>query len=138
MKAPMPRHERQSGNSLLCLVCFASVLLSIALLGSMRLYGLYLDHRVAYIMNKIEAVTASNAELEERYSALMSPSRIYSFAKTELNMVTATEIETIMLSGSSNSAATYASAKDERPVVIDDLSVGDFIFSFVGIANAQD
>lgn len=139
MKAPQPRHARPAGQSLLCFICLVSVLVSITLLGAMRLYGLYLDHRVAFVIKKIEAVTASNAELEERYSALLSPSRIYTFAKSELNMVTASKVETIRLAGSANSSgASYASLPDERVIVLEDEQGWASLFSFVGVANAKD
>lgn len=77
-----------------CLVC---VLVSAMSLGSMRLYGLYLEHRLAYVTTKIDEKGNENAGLEERYSSLLSPSRIYSYAKSQLNMVSAHEIEVIKL-----------------------------------------
>ena len=90
-------------------VCLLCVLVSAMSLGSMRLYGLYLEHRLAYVTTKIDAIRNRNAGLEERYSSLLSPARIYSYATTELKMVTAREIEVVKLSGASVGGVAVAS-----------------------------
>ncbi|MDR0647729.1 MAG: septum formation initiator family protein [Synergistaceae bacterium] len=103
-------------------------------LGSLRLYGLYLEHRLASITARIEAVNNKNAVLEERFSSLLSPSRIYNYARAELNMVTARDVETIRLrhgpgdaaSPNPSAAGTFAS------------SPGGLSRLFVGTANAKD
>lgn len=120
----------------LCLFCVLATVMS---LGSMRLYGLYLEHRIALITDRIEVMIKSNAEYEERYSALLSPSRIYNYAKSQLNMVTAQEVETIKLYGA-DAGVSVAQARPSVPIDVDDngLMFFDFLVSFTGIANAQD
>lgn len=106
----------------------------------MRLYGLYLEHRLAYVTKRIEAVASTNAGLEERYSSLLSPSRIYNYAKSELKMVTASEVETIRLRDSYGGALLTAGLPDLQapPIEIEMPGFVDFFISFAGIAHAQD
>ncbi len=131
---------------MICVICLVGVLVSAMSLGSMRLYGLYLEHRLAYVTARIESVANKNAGLEERYSALLSPSRIYNYAKSELNMITAREVETIRLSGTFDGGESVAVASvpaAARPThqEFSDLEMPgflDFLASFTGVANAQD
>ncbi len=127
---------------MICVICLVGILVSAMSLGSMRLYGLYLEHRLAYVTSRIESVASKNAGLEERYSALLSPSRIYNYAKSELNMVTAREIETIRLSGAFENAGNVAVASipTAHQELLDLEMPGflDFLASFAGVANAQD
>jgi hypothetical protein len=111
------------------------VLISAMSLGSLRLYGLYLEHRLAYLTARIETVNSKNAALEERFSSLLSPSRIYNYAKTELNMVTASDIQTIRLRGEAGISAVAASKNGiyEPAGVPRGLSA-----LFIGTANAKD
>jgi hypothetical protein len=103
-------------------------------LGSLRLYGLYLEHRLANITARIEAVNNKNAVLEEHFSSLLSPSRIYNYAKAELNMETARDVETIRLSrGPGGLVATPAPAAGEFAASPQGLSR-----LFIGTANAKD
>lgn len=107
----------------------------------MRLYGLYLEHRLAYVTSRIESVASQNAGLEERYSALLSPSRIYNYAKSELNMITAREVETIRLPGTlgaNSGSAAVADVPPEMRMEMGGPGFFDFLASFTGIANAQD
>jgi hypothetical protein len=73
------------------------VLISALCLGSIRIYGFYLEHRLADCVKKIESEGDKYAKLEESHAALLSPSRIYNYARTELNMVAAGKTETIKL-----------------------------------------
>jgi hypothetical protein len=102
-------------------------------LGSLRLYGLYLEHRLAHVTARIEAVNDKNAGLEERYSSLLSPSRIYSYAHSVLNMVAASEIETIRI-GAEPEVMTAAGA--DRRGNVD--SPGRIARLFTGLADAKD
>lgn len=140
MKAPAARHERHTAQSIVYTLCLFSVLISVMSLGSMRLYGLYLEHRIALVTERIEAMMQSNAEYEERCSALLSPSRIYNYAKSQLNMVTAQEVETIRLYGETPVVSVAEARPQARPSDMPDdgLTFLDFIVSFAGVANAQD
>jgi hypothetical protein len=98
-------------------------------LGSLRLYGLILEHRLADVTVKIEAIGNRYASLEEYHASLLSPSRIYNYAKMQLNMVTASEIETIKLDGSGGRDIADASGVS-APGRLESL--------FIGTANARD
>jgi cell division protein FtsL len=97
MKAQLRKREKRGRQSVFCVLFLLGVLVSALSLGSIRLYGLYLEQRLAACNMKIENVGDTYAMLEEYHSSLLSPSRIYNYAKSELNMVTASEIETIKL-----------------------------------------
>jgi hypothetical protein len=119
---------------MICAAILLGVLLSAMSLGSMRLYGLYLEHRLASVTKRIEAVSGKLASLEEYHAALLSPSRIYNYARTELNMVAASDVQTIKLdvpasyfdAGSSVASSAEGSRK-----------FGGLLGFFTGIANAQ-
>ncbi|MDR3331155.1 MAG: septum formation initiator family protein [Synergistaceae bacterium] len=137
MKAPLARHERMvRSHSMICVICLFGVLASAMSLGSLRLYGLYLEHRLAYVTTKIEKTDNKNAALEERYSSLLSPSRIYNYARLELNMSTAHEIETIKLNATPMSETSVAAltAEDIRQLI----GPEGIVSLFVGTANAKD
>jgi hypothetical protein len=103
-------------------------------LGGVRLYGLYLEHRLADCMKKIESVGDRYAILEERHASLMSPSRIYNYAKSELHMVAASEIEVIKLISESYKGAETANA----PGGTGAAGPGKLASLIVGTANAGD
>ncbi|MDR0616405.1 MAG: hypothetical protein LBG29_06305 [Synergistaceae bacterium] len=132
MKAPAARHERTGSQSTICVICLIGVLISAMSLGSLRLYGLYLEHRLAHITARIEAVNKRNALLEERFSSLLSPSRIYNYAKRELNMVTASDVRTIQLR--QDAAGEVADASKNGP----GGAPHGLSSIFIGTANAKD
>lgn len=137
MKAPVPKHERQGSQSMLCVVCLLGILVSAMTLGSTRLYGLYLEHRLADVTKRIEAMSNRNSGMEEQYSALLSPSRIYTYARLQLDMTIAKEIETIKIRGGGDDAVKLADAG--RPGVSELVSPpGGFFGFFTGRANAKD
>jgi cell division protein FtsL len=136
MKAPVARHERTGSQSTIFVICLIGVLISAMSLGSLRLYGLYLEHRLGYLTMRIESVNNRNSLLEERYSSLLSPSRIYNIAMTELKMVTASEVETIQLGGRTG---FFVAASELQGTDIESVgSPGGFERIFVGTANAKD
>jgi hypothetical protein len=135
MKAPQARHEKREG-SLVCFLCLLGVLVSAMSLGSMRLYGLYLEHRLADVSRRIEQVGNRNALLEERYSALLSPSRIYNYAKSELKMVTAREVETITLNTTKETGISLAELTPQEAGAV--KAPQGLMQWFVGTANAKD
>jgi hypothetical protein len=102
-------------------------------LGSIRLYGLYLEQRLADCNTKIEKVGNKYAMLEEYHASLLSPSRIYNYAKSHLNMVTASKIETIKLLSDSyvgNANPEIQSEIARTPQGLDRI--------FAGTAHAKD
>jgi hypothetical protein len=121
MKTAVSNHKKRGRQSALCVLFLLGVLVSSLTLGGVRMYGLYLEHRLADCSMKIEAVGDKYAMLEEYHASLLSPSRIYNYAKSELNMVTASEVETIKLMhdsyggmGTSNAAENQKTAEAPR------------------------
>ena len=124
---------RKKHQSIFCVLFLFGVLASALSLGSIRLYGLYLEQRLADCNMKIESIGDKYAILQEDYSSLLSPSRIYNYAKSNLNMVTASKIETIKLMSDSYGGSAQASAPAE--VARTPWGLGRI---FAGIANAKD
>jgi hypothetical protein len=137
VKAPIARHEKRvNSHSMVCVICLFGILVSLTSLGSMRLYGLYLEHRLADITRRIELTADKNSALEERYSYLLSPSRIYTYAKSELRMKMAGEIETVRLSAVPANKNSIAGLTVEE---IRNLKGPEGLLSLiVGTANAKD
>ena len=99
------RHETERRHSTLFVVSFLCVFLCAAALGTLRLYGLYLEHRISETAGRIEACAEKNLEMSRKYSELLSPARIYSYARENLGMVNADNVQTIHLdSGTVNVA----------------------------------
>ena len=94
------RHETERPRSSLFVICFLSVFICAAALGTLRLYGLYLEHRISETAGRIEACRESNLDMSKKYSELLSPARIYSYAREELGMVNAENIRTVKVDNS--------------------------------------
>ena len=133
LKASVTKKPRKRHQSVFCVLFLFGVLASALSLGSIRLYGLYLEQRLADCNTKIESIGDKYAVLQEYYSSLLSPSRIYNYAKTNLNMVTASKIETIKLMSDSYGGSEHSSAPSE--VAAAPRGLGRI---FAGIANAKD
>lgn len=95
------RCEAAKSKSSLFLLCFLCVFFCASSLGTLRLYGLYLEHRIAQATNRIEQYKEENTEMSKRFSELLSPARVYSYAREELGMVNAENIATVLLSNTS-------------------------------------
>lgn len=132
MKAPSPKHERNGSQSTICVLCLLGILVSAMSLGSTRLYGLYLEHRLADVTRRIEVMNNGNSGMEEQFSVLLSPSRIYNYARLELNMTVAKDIETIKIRDTGEESVKLASAGDNS------ASPGRFFGFLIGRANAKD
>ena len=99
------RHETEQRHSTLFVVSFLCVFLCAAALGTLRLYGLYLEHRISETAERIEACAEKNLEMSRKYSELLSPARIYSYARENLGMVNADNVQTIHLDSGAVSVA---------------------------------
>ena len=99
------RHETERRHSTLFVVSFLCVFLCAAALGTLRLYGLYLEHRISETAGRIEACAEKNLEMSRKYSELLSPARIYSYARENLGMVNADNVQTIHLDSGAVSVA---------------------------------
>jgi cell division protein FtsL len=135
MKARVPDYRKNSRHSFFCVLFLLGVLVSALSLGSIRIYGLYLEHRLADCAMKIEMEGDEYAMLEESHAALLSPSRIYNYAKSELNMVAASKAETIkLLSDSYDWKGADNIAQGENTA----RQPGWLSRIFVGAANAKE
>lgn len=132
----MAKHERKDSRSAICVVCLVGILVSAMSLGGLRLYGLYLEHRLTDVTARIESMDNKNAILEERHSALLSPSRIYMYAKAELKMVAASDIETITLNEDRDRGIQVVHLNDEEAESV--KTPNGFMSFFIGRANAKD
>ena len=94
------RHEIERPRSSLFVVCFLSVFICAAALGTLRLYGIYLEHRISETASRIEVSRECNLEMSKKYSELLSPARIYSYARKELGMINAENIKTVKVNNS--------------------------------------
>ena len=95
MRRVKHKHEIDESQPKWCVFCLVGVLISAMALGCLRLYGLYLEHQLADVTQRLRNINDRNVVLEERYSALLSPARIYTYARVELNMVMARDTHLI-------------------------------------------
>lgn len=86
MRCSEYKHESETKHSSLLVVSFLVVFLCASALGSLRLYGLYLENRISETARRIEACKEENVDLARQYSELLSPARIYNYARTNLAM----------------------------------------------------
>jgi hypothetical protein len=135
MKSMILNHKKNSRHSVFCVLFLLGALISALCLGSIRIYGLYLERRLADCAMKIVPAGDEYAMLEETHAALLSPSRIYNYARSELNMVAASKTETIkLLSDSYNWNGADNAAQGENVA----RRPGRLGRIFVGAANAKE
>ena len=135
MKTRVPNHKRNGRHSVFCVLFLLGVLISALCLGSIRIYGIYLEHRLADCATQIESEGDTYAMLEEIHAALLSPSRIYNYAKAELNMVAASKTETIKLLSDSYD---WKGANNDAQVENAAPRPGWLSRIFMGTANAKE
>ena len=91
------KHESETKHSSLLVISFLCVFLCAAALGTLRLYGLYLEHRISETASRIELSKEENLVLARRYAQLLSPARVYNYARCSLGMNNAENIKVIKL-----------------------------------------
>lgn len=106
--------ESESKHSTLFVISFLCVFLCAAALGTLRLYGLYLEHRISQTMVRIEKSKEENIALSRHYAQLLSPARIYNYAKCSLGMENVADIKVIKLSERSVKLAQIKEERAER------------------------
>lgn len=129
----MYRHETTKPHSSLFVLSFFCVFVCAALLASLRLYGLYLEHRISQTTTRIEQYRESNLEMSRRFSELLSPARIYSHAREELGMMNAENIITVQLADSSIKAGSAETVQ----VANSGVAIFDYFNPFVNRAHAK-
>ena len=124
------KHECESNrHSSLFVLSFLCVFLCAAALGTLRLYGLYLEHRISETSGRIEACREENLALSRRYAQLLSPARIYSYARNNAENIKVVKIESraVMMAN-----AGLVPAAEAKGGFIDNLN------PFVNRAHAKD
>lgn len=128
------RHENKRKVSSLFVVSFLCVFFCAAALGTLRLYGLYLEHRISDTTARIESCREQNLDMEHRFSELLSPARIYSYARENLGMVNAVNVATIRVDGE---AVVMAKASAEGTQTANASGFLDYLNPFVKTAHAK-
>lgn len=113
--------------------CLISLFICAAALGTLRLYGLYLEHRISETSAKIEACTEQNLVMSRRCSEMFSPARVYSYARQNLGMMNAENVQTIKVD-KRVLMASVAAANPPAPV---NAGLRDFFDPFVKKAHAK-
>lgn len=129
----MYRHETTKPHSSLFVLSFFCVFVCAALLASLRLYGLYLEHRISQTTARIEQYQEDNLEMSRRFSELLSPARIYSYAREELGMMNAENIITVQLAD----ASIKAGSAETLQVANSGAAILDYFNPFVNRAHAK-
>lgn len=104
------RHEVERSNSPIFVFCFISVFLCAVALGTIRLYGLHLEHRISDTTSKIATCRERHLNLSKEYSKLLSPANVYSFARENLGMESASSIVIISVAENNLRSSRYTSA----------------------------
>lgn len=127
------RHETTKPHSSLFVLSFFCVFVCAALLASLRLYGLYLEHRISQTTTRIEQYKEDNLEMSRRFSELLSPARIYSCAREELGMMNAENIITVQLVNPSIKTGPAETVQ----VADSGVAIFDYFNPFVNRAHAK-
>ena len=69
------RHETRKAHSSLFVISFLSVFICAAALGTIRLYGLYLEHRISETTANVESCREQNLSLSRQYQELLAPAK---------------------------------------------------------------
>ncbi|MDO4987547.1 MAG: hypothetical protein Q4E17_00740 [Synergistes sp.] len=89
------KHEEEQHHSVFFVSSCICLFVCAAVLGTIRLYGLYLEHRISETTHKIEECRERNADLSREYSQMLTPARIYTYARNNLGMENAENIRCI-------------------------------------------
>lgn len=106
MRCSEYKHEEEGQHSSFLFISLLTVFVCAVLLGSIRLYGFYLENRISETNNRIEACKEENISLSRKYAQLLSPARIYSYARNNLGMQNSDTTKIIRVDSS-----RYASAE---------------------------
>ncbi|HDQ93449.1 MAG TPA: hypothetical protein ENN89_04930 [Synergistetes bacterium] len=90
------------GRGSVCIVmCVFTVALLMGLVA-LRLYCLNLEYRLAGIQNQIVAREEEQSRLEKDLASLLNPTRVYSYARSELGMRASANIGLVKVAGVEN------------------------------------
>lgn len=135
MRERIAKHENPTQLPRLCIYSLIIILISSMSLGGLRLYGLYLEHQLADITQRLQIANDKNTVLEERNSALLSPARIYTYARIELKMIASQKTKTIQVEAGAPSVAENKNKTVQMASTLYDRYLSPI---FVKRANAKD
>ena len=135
MRERIAKHENPTQLPRLCIYSLIIILISSMSLGGLRLYGLYLEHQLADITQRLQIANDKNTVLEERNSALLSPARIYTYARIELKMIASQKTKTIQVEAGAPSVAENQNKTVQMASTLYDRYLSPI---FVKRANAKD
>ena len=135
MRERIAKHENPTQLPRLCIYSLIIILISSMSLGGLRLYGLYLEHQLADITQRLQIANDKNTVLEERNSALLSPARIYTYARIELKMIASQKTKTIQVEAGAASVAENQNKTVQMASTLYDRYLSPI---FVKRANAKD
>ena len=116
------KHESETKHSSLLVISFLCVFLCAAALGTLRLYGLYLEHSISETASRIELSKEENLVLSRRYAQLLSPAWVYNYARCSLGMNNAENIKVIKLDERSVRLAQVKEEAVEKGGFIENLN----------------
>lgn len=91
------QHANEETHSKLLFLSLFFVFASAICLGSLRLYGLYIDHRISETVASIERCQERNQKLSQTHAELLAPARIYSYAREKLGMVNSENLKIVKI-----------------------------------------
>lgn len=91
------RHESEEPRSRLLIISFFFVFACAVCLGSLRLYGLYIEHRISETIGSIEDCQEKNIKLSQINSEILAPAKVYSYAREQLGMTIPENIQTVRI-----------------------------------------
>ena len=113
------KHESETKHSSLLVISFLCVFLCAAALGTLRLY---VEHRISETASRIELSKEENLVLSRRYAQLLSPARVYNYARCSLGMNNAENIKVIKLDERSVRLAQVKEEAVEKGGFIENLN----------------
>jgi len=117
------------------LVCAAAVAVLMGLVA-LRLYSLNLEYRLAGIQRQIVTREEEQSRLEKDLASLLNPTRVYSYARSELGMRASANIGVVRVEDTSGNTTAQA-AKVPNEAGIFKRALARLVDSITGKASAR-
>lgn len=86
MRLPFEESKQLKGRGSICILLCVGVVSLLMGLVALRLYSLDLEYKLADIQRQIVLREEEQARLEKDLAGLLNPTRVYSYARSELGM----------------------------------------------------
>lgn len=100
LQLPFNENRRIKGRGSLCILLCAVIVAILMGLVALRLYSLNLEYKLADIQRQIVIREEEQARLEKDLAGLLNPTRVYSYARSELGMKASANIGLVKVSPS--------------------------------------